>query len=673
MSKFYYTAPDGEQFELSKEQLAQFKNSPNFDVANLEIDNSDQAEQVENSTAFREEDKKWLRENDYDLAGWRALNSDIDQDEVAAVQEAQYKTDNPNISAIWPQSAAADARGEIPNLGETLHDVVPGVGRVGMAGASALGTVLGGDQRGAGEAFMDQLGRTEAAGDVEIGDSGLANFVEGVGEFGEDMLLDPITYMPFGKAMQGIKAGAKAVHGGSGLIKGAKAGSDAFRGVAPVATEAAAKVIPRVVDPAANTIGGSLGQSGARMADDIPKVIKGIGPAPKSAFVPEPILTQGQKVKQGIQSGGMKYGTEGALEAGAEAGLNEDATLGSIMTAGFAPAALAGVGRGLQKGAMDLYAGRLKLNKSDMGKRFSPKDTEPLFKDNMVPSVPLTGGEVRMFNNMENELRGTNIRRAGGADAAEAGYKQGSAVIDQLNPETGVKRTTPLTGMNLFDAEKQIERNTIPIQTMFNDARLKLAREVAVGKKLDVDTGNKVLDFINREEEKMLAGFSVPQQPWSMDFMSAPQDLSDKVLPRDVANWGSRMFDNGNVNRRLNIEDPSRPAAIGSEMLWENSRQFLDEMPEYAATSAEYRKWLPLRDAVENKLQTVGTNRSMLELASPGSAGPLELLRMPSTTKNMYDTGRFITPSYSPDVYQHTQDRIKMQAINDAMANNEDE
>ena len=139
----------------------------------------------------------------------------------------------------------------------------------------------------------------------------------------------------------------------------------------------------------------------------------------------------------------------------------------------------------------------------------------------MVPSYPFTGGEGALLQNLDTKLGDINARRASAADAAESQYKQGSSLFDQKQ----TAKDLPRTSMNVFDANKQIERNTIPLQTMFNESRLKLAREVKSGR-YTVDEGNKILDVINREQEQMVAGFSVPQQPWG------GRQLQQEALPQ---------------------------------------------------------------------------------------------------------------------------------------------
>lgn len=231
-----------------------------------------------------------------------------------------------------------------------------------------------------------------------------------------------------------------------------------------------------------------------------------------------------------------------------------------VAMAGGGSALSSGLGKLMTNAAKKKLAQKLVLKPTDRLRRFKP-ETDVLLEEGVMP---WTGGAEGVVKSVNDKVDDINKRSSAISNYDKKIADQNDAteyVIDFADiPDIAVGRV-------LMDLKNH-----------------KITR---------VEDADKILDEIDIEKANMFN-------------TGAP-------TARDAQTIANAWFDRGRVNRNTMGVDPNSPRVRAEEYLWDASRPVLDEIEGKADEAAEYRKWLPLRDALTGKSPSYksGTNSSL--------------------------------------------------------------
>jgi len=400
-----------------------------------EINWGEGAEEVDWSEGAEEVIKKRTPE---ELAKFRADNQAQIQQEIEAARLAAIVEENPILSKIFPRVAENIGSGDVEadswfNAGAILPgaaDITSSVGRTGLASVATLGNILGNqDQRPLSETFTDEL-MAKTGGEITTG----YPVIDAVGNFGEDIVRDPITPIPLGPAVAGLKyiSKTKPVVAAAEKLGATKVGevlgkfgeklNKPIKEAISKRTDnltAAETTLKEVMEARAAQVrkAQDILDRSPKTAEDVAdyglrvsKINSATGPAIREAEAAvkaaQPLITPGAKTL------GADAYFEGTVEAGLE-GLRqqaegEDINLGSIMAAAVIPGALQATGKGLQAMGKSALASKLKFKPNLQDRRYGA-NSDIILEQGIMP---WGGGSEGIASAVQNKLADINTKRA---------------------------------------------------------------------------------------------------------------------------------------------------------------------------------------------------------------------------------------------------------------------
>lgn len=517
-------------------------------------------------------------------------------------------------------------------------------------GAAVDATLNDNAEQGWGENYRQSLGNTGGFGAENAPPSGqdrstLGNFVQAV-------VRDPLTVLPLGKVAEvPMLAGMakdvgtlaqRAIPGGRKLATAAirKGRTEALQsGRAAQSQAAAAESYAKAFDAA--IAAGASKEVAAVEATRAARALESSGDAGKIVAASErakSLSVPAEETYTGLSSGVLggvrklapeagNYAVQGAVGAGAEgtrqAMEGDDVSVAPIVAGGIAPFFLGGLGSAFKEAGRDLLRGRLKFTPRDQSARFS-EDAGTLLDEGLVP---VTGGANGTLARVQQRLQEVNRVRGGAMDATDKARTEALAELGSLSPASVGPRES---------VRDVIRANSADFAQLYDNALAKIVEKGRSGEFSPTETAKMVAE-LDRQYAELAA------------YANGEEGLGSALA---LQKRGNAWFDEGSVNASQSNAEKRAAQPQVARALWESSRPVMEAVPTlgeaYKATSAQYRKLLPLETALERKLPAVG-NRSMLELGGPGSAGPLEPFRSNPSVRSIYGIGSSLSnPGWLP-------------------------
>lgn len=618
MKKYIYTLPNGEQIELSAEQVRKFASNPQFDKTRLGVEVDDSKEQkvqalVDNGTWTQEEADLFLsgKKEEFLSKSQGRMGEETKEAFIDAYQE-----EDPYGKAFAPRTAEAVASGE-GGAGEAVLDLASAPYRASLSLANTLfedvGTGLG--LRNAPEGttedrFLEGMEVNRDRSDYAEGGYG------DVEQFVTEGVTAPENIVPFGVIAQP----AKAMY--SGLTKAMPFVDDAVKYMLPNTKGVAS------AKQALQAEKSSLASEKARLMQESYAKSRRIDEAKRATELAEQAsqeainkaradLVLEKSKNQGIQ-GARRYlggkaqsllergGEEMAIEAGRQKLAGED-NLESIAFAGLVPTAIQGAGRASSDYGRKLLKDKLQLPTIDVNTRY-PANTDVLLEQDLVPS---RGGVEGIYSNLTDKID-------------EVGGDRSNALIDSSRKRAQAEQQmlNAKTEDEFLNAEEIYEENSISKEAIRNNALGEVYSQRATGD-MKPDEADKIAEAIEKEMERFEPFSYVPYTNIKTDFL--PID----VVKNADANW----FKDAQINRQLTNSDPQSINSRMAQIMYDTSRKLVNESPAMSQTSQEFAKLLPLEKAIGKKV-----NR--------GTTGQLTGQMNKGLFSTLQETNPFVTTAY---------------------------
>ena len=323
---------------------------------------------------------------------------------------------------------------------------------------------------------------------------------------------------------------------------------------------------------------------------------------------------------------------EGTLETGRQLLEDGDVSMGEVMLSSALPVAGQTVKAGFNKLAKGQLANKLNLPRSATERRYGA-NTDIIVDENMVPYF---SGSKGILSAIDDKVADTQYQRNLFMDANEQKYLEGQENLDKLkaintgNPpmflndniavvpgwipgkSSGFKTEKELVSMGFDPKDVQgggfiMEKNPktgkfvaeenvvdempqdlidyiesgVPSGQMFAEARKRVFADVTANK-ISNQEAQKLINELNIEEANMAK------------FADKGGLVNLPVVTQRAKEW----FERGKVNRDINRLDPTAPKAQVGELMWNVSREHVNEVPGMAETGKEFAKYLPLQESV---------------------------------------------------------------------------